>query len=136
MTWETKFSINKFSYPFKRSAVLDIKCLCACSSVCPVLTATRMDAWVTQAVLVSGQWKYRQRSTSHKHSVPWCPPPRPEIRVLCQRAVKFYERETWPLQAWRCSQHSDIIFFFFQIENWKPQDLRFLRGSLPWVSSL
>ena len=43
VTWKTKFSMNKVSYPFKISAVLDIKSLCACISVCPALTATRMD---------------------------------------------------------------------------------------------
>ena len=59
----------------------------------------------------------------------WCPPPT-ETRALCQRAVKFYGRDTWPLQAWRCSQHSDIILFFKQRTE-KHRIWDFLEGAFP-----
>ena len=127
--------MNNFSYPFKISAALDIKSLCASISVCPALTATHMDDWVTQAVLVSGQWRYRQRPTSYKHSVPWRLPWDP---CSLQRAVKYYERDTWSLWSWRCSQFaypyyrdSNILTFFFQMENWKHRSWDFSEGASP-----
>lgn len=67
-----------------------------------------------------------------------CPGVSPEIHVLYQRAVKYYERDTWSLWSWRCSQFtypyyrdSNILLVFFKWRTEKHRSWDFSEGVSP-----